>query len=137
VVRNKPWVAAVSGDRAGPPSLADCAVILAPQRMRRTIRAATNRLVSELAEAVGGVGVYVVLFGVLLWSLYFAFGPQVLGLPAMIGVLVIVAGIRIFSNAGLSGLAFVVLGLFVLVMVIGMAMRLVTDGPKERESPPD
>jgi hypothetical protein len=94
--------------------------------------------VSELAEAVAGVGVYVVLFGLLLWALYFAFGPQVLGLPAMIGVLVIVAGIRIFSNAGLSGLAFVVLGLFVLVMVIGVAMRLGTDRRvREPRPPPD
>jgi hypothetical protein len=94
--------------------------------------------VSELLEAVAGVGAYVVLFGLLLWALYFAFGPQVLGLPAMLGVLVIVAGIRIFSNAGLSGLAFVVLALCALVMVIGMAMRLGTDrGPRRPGSPPE
>lgn len=95
---------------------------------------------SELLEAVAGVGVYVVLFGLLLWALYFAFGPQVLGLPAMVGVLVIVAGVRVFSNAGLSGVAFVVLGLFVLAMVIGMAMRLGTDrqgSSSDREPPSD
>lgn len=98
------------------------------------------RVVSELLEAVVGIGVYVVLFGLLLWALYFAFGPQVLGLPAMVGVLVIVAGIRISSNAGLSGLAFVVLGLFVLAMIIGMAMRLGTDRhgrSRDSEPPPD
>jgi hypothetical protein len=96
--------------------------------------------VSELLDAAVGVGVYVVLFGLLLWALYFAFGPQALGLPAMLGVLVIVAGIRVFSNAGLSGLVFVVIGLFVLLMIIGIAMRPGTDrhaGSRDSESPRD
>ena len=95
---------------------------------------------SELLEAVAGVGIYVVLFGLLLWALYFAFGAQVLGLPAMVGVLVIVAGIRVFSNAGLSGLVFVVLGPFALTMIIGMAMRLGSDrrgAPPKRQPPPE
>jgi len=67
--------------------------------------------VGELLEALAGIGIYVVLIGLLVRALYFAFGPQVLGLQAMVGVLVIVAGIQVFSNAGLSGVAFVLLGL--------------------------
>jgi len=96
--------------------------------------------VSELLEVLAAIGAYAVLIGLLIWALYFAFGPQALGLPAMVGVLVIVAGIQVFSNAGLSGVAFVVLGLFVLAMVIGMAMRLGPDehgASKDSETPPD
>lgn len=91
----------------------------------------------ELIEAVGGVAIYVVLFGLLLWALHFAFGPQALGLPVIVGVLVIAAGVRVFSNAGVSGFAFVVLGLLVLALVIGMAMRLGADarGPREPGPP--
>jgi hypothetical protein len=88
--------------------------------------------VSELLEAVLSVAIYVVLIGLLLWACYFAFGPQVFGLPVIVGVLVVAAGVRIFSNAGVSGLAFVVLGLVVLMLVIGMAMRLGSD----RRRPP-
>ncbi len=84
----------------------------------------------------GEVGVYVLLIGLLLWALYFAFGPQALGLPVLIGVLVVVAGVRVFSNAGLSGLAFVVLGLFALAMIIGMAMRLGSDRRPRPPAPP-
>jgi hypothetical protein len=80
--------------------------------------------VGELLDAVGGVGVYVVLFGLLAWALYYAFGPQVLGLPTMLGVLVLIAGVRIFSNVGLAGLAAVVVGIIALVLIIGMAMTL-------------
>ncbi len=78
----------------------------------------------ELLEAIGHVALYAAMFGALLWALHFAFGPQVLWVPTMIGVLVVVAGVRIFSNAGLSGFVFVLLALLVFVLVIGMAMRL-------------
>jgi hypothetical protein len=67
------------------------------------------------------------LVAALLWALYFAFGPQALGVPAMVGVLVVWAGVSIFSNAGIAGFVFVLLGLLVLVLVIGMAMRLGND----------
>ena len=87
---------------------------------------------SEFLEAVLVVGIYVGLFGALLWACYFAFGPQVFGLPVLIGVLVVAAGKSVFSNAGLAGLAFIVLGLILLVLVIGMAMRLGSD----RRQPP-
>jgi hypothetical protein len=78
--------------------------------------------VHELLEALLGVGVYVLLFGLRGWALYYAFGSQVFGVPAMMAVLVVLAGVRIFSNVGLAGLAVLVVGLGVLVMVIGMAM---------------
>jgi hypothetical protein len=90
--------------------------------------------VSEFLEAVLAVGVYVALFGLLLWACYFAFGPQVFGLPVLIGVLVVAAGKSVFSNAGLAGVAFIVLGLILLVLVIGMAMRLGSD--RRRPPPP-
>ncbi|MHB8233055.1 MAG: hypothetical protein ACYDHT_00225 [Solirubrobacteraceae bacterium] len=88
---------------------------------------------SKLLEALLEVGVPILLGGLLLWACYFAFGPQVFGLPVIVGALVIAAGVRIFSNAGVSGLIFVLLGLLVLVLVIGMAMRL---GSDRRRPPP-
>jgi asparagine N-glycosylation enzyme membrane subunit Stt3 len=78
--------------------------------------------------------IYAVLAGALLFASYFAFGPQAFGLPVLIAVLVVAAGLKIFSNAGLSGLAFVILGLFVLVMIIGMAMRIGTDRRRPGDS---
>lgn len=89
---------------------------------------------SELLGSAAGIGLWILLIAVLLWALYFAFGPQVLGLPAMIGVLVAFAGLRVFGNAGLSGLAFVIVGLVVLALVIGMAMRI---GNERRRGPGD
>ena len=88
---------------------------------------------TELLNALLGVGVWVVLLGLLLWACYFAFGPQVFGLPVIIGALVVAAGVRVFSNAGVSGLIFVLLGLVVVVLIIGMAMRL---GSDRRRPPP-
>ena len=70
--------------------------------------------------------VSLVLAGVLAWALYQVFGPQVFGLPVLIGVLVVAAGVSIFSNAGLIGVLAVVLGLAALVVIIGMAMSVGT-----------
>jgi hypothetical protein len=95
--------------------------------------------VVELLEVIAGIAVYVALIALLAWSLYFAFGPQVLGVPAMIGVLVLVAGVKIVGNVGLAGLAVVVLALAAVVVVIGMAMT-VGSGPlsqRHHERPPD
>jgi hypothetical protein len=95
--------------------------------------------VGELFEALVNIGIYVLLFGALAWALYFAFGPHAFGLPAIIGVLVVLAGVRVFSNVGLTGLAVVILGPAMLVMIIGMAMTLGTeksDRPKD-EHPVD
>jgi hypothetical protein len=89
--------------------------------------------VHELLEALVNIGIYVLLFGLLAWALYFAFGPQVFGLPAIVGVLVVLAGVRVFSNVGLAGLAVVIVGPGVLVMVIGMAMTVGTKRSDRRK----
>lgn len=92
--------------------------------------AATLPGVSELLESVANVGAYVLVVGLIGWGLYRVFGPQVLGLPAMIGVLVIAGALSIFSSVVV--LVAMVIGLVVLMLVIGMAMTL---GP-EPPSPP-
>ena len=81
----------------------------------------------ELLSAVLAILIYAALVGLLVWALYFAFGPQVFGLPVMIGLLVVFAGKSIVGNDGIGGLAFVVFGLVALALVIGMAMRLGSD----------
>ena len=92
----------------------------------------------ELLEAVGGVAIIVVLIAVLLWALYFAFGPQALGLPAMLGAFVLVAGWKIADNSGVGGLAAVVLGVVAVLLIIGMAMSFGGRPPQaEQERPPD
>jgi len=95
--------------------------------------------VSELLEALANVGAYVLALGLVGWGLYRVFGTQVFGVPAMVGLLVVIAGGTIFSNIGLLALAVVVVGLLVLVMVIGMAMTLGPEKPirPEGERPPD
>jgi hypothetical protein len=90
--------------------------------------------VHELLEALVNIGIYVLLFGLLAWALYFAFGPHAFGLPAIVGVLVVLAGLRIFSNVGVAGLAVAIVGPGVLVMVIGMAMTI---GTKKSDRPND
>jgi hypothetical protein len=79
-----------------------------------------------------GIVVIAVLLALLAWALWFAFGTQVFGLPAMIGLLVVLAGISVFGNDGLTGLAFVVVALIALALVIGAAMRLGNDRPGRR-----
>jgi hypothetical protein len=94
--------------------------------------------VGELLEAVGSVAIVVVLIAVLLWALYFAFGPQALGLPAMLGAFVLVAGWKIAYNSSVGGLAAVVLGVVAILLIIGMAMSFGGRPPQaEQERPPD
>jgi hypothetical protein len=78
----------------------------------------------ELLAALLGIAAWVAVFGVLAWVLYFFIGPQALGLPAMLGAFVIVAGVSIIGNVGLQGIVFVALGLAALIAVIGMAMNV-------------
>lgn len=75
-----------------------------------------------------------VLLAVLIWAAYHVIGPQVLGLPVMIGVLVVFAGRSIFSNVGAAGLLAIVVGLAAVVVVIGMAMN-VGNARSERSRP--
>lgn len=90
----------------------------------------------ELLEAILSVVMYAMLLGLVGWALYYAFGPQVFGVPAMVGVLVVLAGVSVFSNVGLAGLAVVVVGLAVLVMVFGMAMNGGTKRSNRRKEDP-
>ena len=85
---------------------------------------------SELLESAANVGAYVLVVGLLGWALYRAFGSQVLGLPAMVGVLVIAGALSIFSSAVV--LVAMVIGLVVLMLIIGMSMTL---GPEPPSGP--
>jgi hypothetical protein len=79
----------------------------------------------QLLNAVVVVGIYGVLFGLLAWALYFAFGPKVIGLPAMIAALVVVAGVKtVIPNSGVTGLVATVVGLAAVIVIIGMAMTV-------------
>ena len=72
------------------------------------------------------VTILVVLVALLAWALYHAIGPQIFGLPMMIGVLVVAAGVTIFSNIGIAALAAILIGLALVVVIIGMAMKVGT-----------
>jgi hypothetical protein len=87
---------------------------------------------SELLEAAANIGAYGLLFGLAGFALYELLGPQVFGVPAIIGVLVIAAGVKVFEAVGLRGLLAMAVALVALVLVIGIAMTL---GPEGRGSP--
>ncbi len=82
---------------------------------------------SELLETAVGIGAYALVVGLIGWGLYYAFGSQVLGLPAMIGLAVIVGALSIFSSVVV--LLAMVVGLLVLMLVIGMTMTLGPEPP--------
>jgi hypothetical protein len=84
---------------------------------------------AESLAVIGDVLAIAILVGLvalLAWALYWAIGPQVFGVPAMIGLLVIAAGVTVFSNVGVAALAAVLIGLALVVVVIGMAMNVGT-----------
>jgi hypothetical protein len=83
----------------------------------------------ELLEALANIAIVAAGFGVLAWALYYFIGPQAFGLPAMLAAFVIVAGVKIFSDVGVQGIAFVLLSLAALVAVIGMAMNVADRRP--------
>jgi hypothetical protein len=92
---------------------------------------------AEPLAAVGDVLAIAILVGLvalLAWALYWAIGPQVFGLPAMIALLVVAAGVTAFSNIGVAALAAVLIGLALVVVVIGMAMNV---GAKRSGRPRD
>jgi len=82
---------------------------------------------------------YAAAIAVALGALYFVFGSQALGLPAMIGVLVVLAVAEALSSAGPLTLLAMVVGLAALFMVIGMAMSLGAGRPPQAhdEKPKD
>lgn len=88
--------------------------------------------VEELLSSTGSLIAIAVLVAVLGWGLYQLFGPQVLGVPAMVGVLVIAAVWSAFSSAAV--VLAMVAGLLILMLVIGMAMSL---GPERPPEPPE
>jgi hypothetical protein len=80
--------------------------------------------VGELAESLAGVAGWLLLIGLALGLGYQFFGSQVFGLPALVGVLVLIALGSAFSTMGLLTLGLMVAGLVVLFIVIGVAMTL-------------
>jgi hypothetical protein len=80
-------------------------------------------------ESTGGVAIAVVGVLLLAFVAYWTFGPQALGLPAMVGVLALWGLTSLVSNAGLGALGVVVVigGLIALMLIIGMAMRFGAD----------
>jgi len=87
--------------------------------------------VAELLETVGNfaaVGAVVVLVG---FAAYWAFGPQAIGLPALIGLLTLWGVTSLVSNAGLGpvGVVVIVGGVVGVLLIIGMAMRFGVDLP--------
>jgi hypothetical protein len=89
--------------------------------------------VSELLESGGGLLAIVAAALFVLWALHYLFGAQVFGLPAMIGVLVVIAVGSAIPTLGLVTVAAMAAGLLVLFAVIGMAMTL---GPEKIRTPP-
>jgi hypothetical protein len=104
-------------------------------RFRGTVAGASHNGLPQryrlcMAESLAAIGdvlaiaILVGLVALLAWALYWAIGPQVFGLPAMIALLVIAAGVTAFSNVGVAALAAVLIGLALIVVVIGMAMNV-------------
>ena len=82
----------------------------------------------ELLEVGGGLLALALGVVLVLWVLHYLFGAQVLGLPAMIGVLVVIAVGSAIPSLGILTILALVGGLLVLFVVIGMAMTL---GPEK------
>jgi hypothetical protein len=69
----------------------------------------------------------VLLVGAIGWLLYLRFGPQVLGVPAMIGVFAVFAVWEALSTDGVIVIAAVILGVLAVWMIIGMALTIGRD----------
>jgi len=85
--------------------------------------------VSELLEATGGVAGVVGVVVLIGFAAYWAFGPQAIGLPAIIGLLTVWGLVSLVSDAGLGpvGILVVVAGVIAVLLIIGMAMRFGAD----------
>ena len=56
------------------------------------------------------------------WLMYFLFGPQALGLPALIAVFAVAALWRPMGELGPIGIVALIVGVGAIVLIIGMAM---------------
>jgi hypothetical protein len=94
--------------------------------------------VTELLESAGGVAVVALVVVLIGLCAYWAFGPQAVGLPALIGAFALWGLISLVSNAGLGavGILVVVAGVVAVLLIIGMAMRLGAD-PSTRSDADD
>jgi hypothetical protein len=85
--------------------------------------------VSEFVESAGGVFGLALIAVLVLALLSLLFGRQVFGLPALIGVLVVVAIGSAAPSLGLLTVFAMAAGMVVLLAVIGMAMSLGPEKP--------
>jgi hypothetical protein len=92
--------------------------------------------VTELLESAGDVAVVVAFVVLVGFVAYWLFGPQAIGLPAIIGALTLWGLVSLVSNAGLgpAGILVVVVGVVAVLFVIGMAMRLGADSPTRSDA---
>jgi hypothetical protein len=91
---------------------------------------------TELLDTAGGIALLLAVVVVIGFAAYLAFGPQAIGLPALIGVLTTWGLASVVSNAGLGpvGIVVIVGGVVVVLLIIGMAMRFGAD-PSTRVDP--
>lgn len=68
--------------------------------------------------------------------LYMLFGPAALGLPMLVGVLVVAAAWSLVPQLGGGALLLLAAGLVLAFLVIGMAMRLGPTSAEEERGPP-
>jgi hypothetical protein len=89
--------------------------------------------VTELLESTGGIAVVLAVVVLIGFVAYRTFGPQAVGLPAIVGAFALWGLMSAVSNAGLGPIGIVVVagGVIAVLLIIGMAMRL-GDDPSTR-----
>jgi hypothetical protein len=81
--------------------------------------------------SIGGIAIGVAACGVVVFVAYQVFGEQALGLPAMLGVFTLIAGVSIAGNVGAVGLLVAVAFVVVFMLAIGLAMSLARRGDEQ------
>jgi hypothetical protein len=81
--------------------------------------------VTEVLESTGGLALIVAMVVGAGFIAYWVFGPQAVGLPAIIGLFALWGLISLVSDAGLGAIGVVVVigGVIAVLLIIGMAMR--------------
>jgi hypothetical protein len=84
---------------------------------------------TELVATGGGIVVLLAVVVLIGFVAYWAFGPQAIGLPALIGLFTAWGLLSLVSNAGLGpvGIVVIVGGVLAVLLIIGMAMRFGAD----------